>query len=154
LAPYTHPTFAFFPSLVCGHYLSSLTALCALLSYPLTVVLLNIPYSHGTTLAGYTVLTYLSITILSVMIFTLTISFFRPLKPNLRNKPTTIAAVLVMIYRSRTVWAFQGLGAVEGKERDQRIAEMGRSYGFGVVIGLDGVARWGVDFDEFVDYSK
>src|SRR5213075_3234744 len=97
LTPYSQPILALFPSLINGHFLSSLTALCAFLSDPLTVVLPNIPFSHGSTFAGYAVSAFLSITIISIMIVTLIVSFFCPLKPVLQNKPTTITAVLIMI---------------------------------------------------------
>ncbi len=52
------------------------------------------------------------------------------------------------------VESFRELGTVEGKQRYRVITKMGGSYGYGVVRGLDGVARWGIDFDEFVHYSR
>jgi hypothetical protein len=117
---------------------SSLTALSAFLSDILIVVLPNVAFPHGTTVAGYIVSIYVSTVILFIMIITPTISFFFPLKPGLLNKPTTIAAVLIMICGSRMVGRFRALGAVKGKERDRRITDMGESYGFGIVNGLDG----------------
>jgi hypothetical protein len=154
LTPYTHPLFAFLPSLLHGHFLSSLTALSAFLSDILIVFLPNVAFFHGTTVAGYIVSIYVSVVILFIMIITLMLSFFCPLKPGLLNKPTTIAAVLIMICGSRMVESFRGLGAVDGKERDRRITDMGGSYGFGTVNGLDGVTRWGVDFEKFVDHGR
>lgn len=38
--------------------------------------------------------------------------------------------------------------------RERKIQEMGKTFGFGVVEGRDGVSRVGVDMDPFVRYDN
>ena len=78
------------------------------------------------------------------MIMTLVVSIFSSLKPELQNRPTTVAAVLVMICGSRMLDRFKRLAMTEGKERDMRVIELEGKYGFEVMRGVDGKWRLGV----------
>jgi hypothetical protein len=73
-----------------------------------------------------------------------------PLHPVLRIKPTTIAAALVYLCESRMLDTFRHLGTLDGKTRERKIQEIGRTFGLGIVEGKDGVVRVKVDMDPFV----
>ena len=68
--------------------------------------------------------------------------------PVLPRAPENIAAVALSVCGSRMVGGFEGLAVVDGKTRDRRVREMGRRYWGGEMLGVDGVVRWGVDYDE------
>jgi hypothetical protein len=42
---------------------------------------------------------------------------------------------------------FEGVSRLDGKEREQRVGEMGRRYFYGVLMGEAGERRMGVDYD-------
>ena len=61
------------------------------------------------------------------------------------RKPDNVAAVLTYVCQSRMVEDFEGVETLSVRERDRRIRDLGKRYGYGVRKGEDGEERWTID---------
>ncbi|ORX99149.1 hypothetical protein BCR34DRAFT_606716 [Clohesyomyces aquaticus] len=141
----SHPLTAIFPSILRRHYAQALVAVAALLSEVLTITLSTIPFSSANAWGAYVISTWISVSIISIMIFTLVLLFFRT-EPNLPLKPNTIGAVLFYLCGSRLSTIFGNMGMLNTVERDRMIVEWNKRYTIERVQGLDGVWRSVIDF--------
>ena len=68
---------------------------------------------------------------------------------NVARRPDTIASTLMQICGSHMLVEFGGLEELKDRERDKLVRRWGKRYAIGDLVGLDGVARVGVDEDIF-----
>lgn len=81
-----------------------------------------------------------------------TIMYWRRKLPYLGREPGTVASVMCIVAGTEMVGTLEGLSGLSTKERDQRVREMKRGYGYGWrrqgegsgYVGEGGV-RWVVD---------
>ena len=86
--------------------------------------------------------------ILAYMLLTLTSVWTRSKGPGLPRTPNTLASVWSYVCGSRMAGDFSELSVLGTAERDRVVAGWGRVYGLKKVRGVDGVMRWGVDYDD------
>jgi uncharacterized membrane protein len=127
------------------HYFVAHISLIALLAECLTIALSGIPFSSAHSYKAYTVSTYLCIAIIAMMLLTIPLIALRGRDLLMPRSPDTIAAVLLYICGSPMLASFRGLSLLDAKTRNQRIVDMGRIYRYGLVVGVDGQVRMGVD---------
>jgi len=65
--------------------------------------------------------------------------------------PVTLLGKSVLVCGSNMLDRFDGLGEMNGRERNKCVKQWGRLYGMGRVRGSDGVVRRGIDFREHVN---
>ncbi|KAL8924116.1 MAG: hypothetical protein Q9208_004253 [Pyrenodesmia sp. 3 TL-2023] len=133
-------------------------SIVAVLTEPLIVALANIPFKPGTAYMAYRVSTYVTIGVLSLMLLGLLGVLLRQkVNGELMRKGTeaarerTVGRVMGLICGSCMLSEFRGLAELDEKSRDRVVEQWGRGYKMGQVVGVDGVERWGIDEDIFVD---
>lgn len=67
------------------------------------------------------------------------------------RRPDTIAGVMVLLCGSRMLGNFEGMGMMGREERNNVVRGWGKVYSMGMVVGLDGVEREGIDEAVFVE---
>jgi hypothetical protein len=101
---------------------------------------------------------------LSILLYLITTSSFVYLKRShkfLPRQPGSIASVMAYIHQSRMLLDFVGTERMSSKEMERHLEGLGKKYGLGWFVGMDGVEhlgvdqeplrqryRWGVDFTE------
>ncbi|KAF8248645.1 hypothetical protein K440DRAFT_678850 [Wilcoxina mikolae CBS 423.85] len=118
----------------------------------LVVVLPGIPFEPSQTEQGYEVATWLSVSVLILVLFAVVLVFSRRRSACMPRLPYSIATVMVYLYAARMLKDFVGLSVLDRKERDEKIVGLGKTYGFGWTTGEDGKVRVGVDVEE-LDYA-
>ncbi|KAL9035575.1 MAG: hypothetical protein Q9180_004791, partial [Flavoplaca navasiana] len=133
-------------------------SIVAVLTEPLIVALANIPFNPGTAYVAYLVSTYITIGVLSFML----LGLFGVLGRQKVNgvlvrrgieaaRERTVGRVMGLVCGSCMLSEFQGLAELDEKSRDEVVQGWGMGYRMGRLVGVDGVERWGVDEDIFVE---
>lgn len=145
LAPPTNAFSGLWSAIRRRHSFLAVVALTAMISEFLPILLAQIPFRVTQTHLVHVITTWTAVGVLSVMVLVL-LSSFLVCWPHMPLDPSTIAGAMYYVADSRMLDYFQGLSVVGRKERDQRIATLGRRYRFGPMIGVsDGKPRVGVD---------
>jgi hypothetical protein len=110
-------------------------ALSAFLADALTVCLSNIHFKSGTTFEAFTVVTWLSCSIIVVMLVTLVgVSFRR--EPDLPLKPTTLAVTLCYLSSSSIPGRLSSMTRLSGGVRNRVVRNFDLKYGMWIQGGL------------------
>jgi len=125
-------------------YLGVLSVATILSELFLPVTLAHVPFSLVETLDTQIVCAWLSIAILAFMIIVLAASFLIRW-PHMPVDPRTIAGAMFYVCDSWWLESLEGLSCMEKKERDRIIRHIGVQYKFGIMIGMSGKDRVGVD---------
>ncbi|KAI1378655.1 hypothetical protein F4677DRAFT_373943 [Hypoxylon crocopeplum] len=128
-------------------------ALSTIMSQFLPMLLSNVPAATVQTMATNLGCSWAVVGILVYMIAVLVGSFFVRW-PQLPIDPTTIFGMMYYVCDSPIIHNFQGLGALERKERDRKVQAMGLRYAFGEMRGVSGRERIGVYIAEDQDHSS
>jgi len=130
-----------------------LVALTAIASDFLPIFLANISFSPAMTKKAYTICTYISMSILSLMtvsILSLLVSSLRSKrwggKGKLPREPVTIAGKAMFLVHGGLVERFEGMSILGTKERNQVVEGWERNYGMGVVDG----GALAIDIERFI----
>lgn len=143
LPTHMSPITAVLPSLARGQYLVSLISFTAILTEFLPIALANVAFSPAMTRTAYDVCTFVSISILFIMLCSLALLICRPrkhVKP-LPRKPNTLASVLLYVTKGEgdgeegMLDQFEGLSVLKTRERNEVIKEWRGLYTLGVVGG-------------------
>ena len=144
-SPYT----AIFGMLYHKHVFAASLAFTAILADVLVVSLAGVPYSPGQIWMELIVCSYLSMAVLGVMIIaTLALLVWRRRSPDLPRAPDTLLGVISYLADSNMLEDFEGLENVEKREMDDRIMGLGKRYGYGKNMGMDGQKRFMVDEED------
>ena len=150
LAPNSNPFTGFFHSLSLGHFFNAYISLVAILCEPLIVALANIPFNPGTAYKTYVGATWVTVSVLLLMLIGIAWLLCRNKMPGMMRRPDTIAAVMLSLCGSHMLEDFAGMATMGRGERDRIVERRGRRYAMGCLLGVDGVKREGVDEDMFV----
>ena len=66
----------------------------------------------------------------------------------------TLAGVMMLLRGSRMLGDFEGMGMMRREDRDGIVRGWGKAYSMGMVVGLDGVEREGIDEAVYVDQKE
>lgn len=121
-------------------------SLVAIFSEFLPVILSNVPFNLAQTGTAATVCAVLSCVFLGCMLAVLGASFSVRYPP-MPVDPRSVAGLMWYVSKSGMLEDFEGVSRLDGKEREQRVCEMGRRYFYGVLMGDGGERRMGVDCD-------
>ena len=157
-SPPSNPFVGIVYSLSRMSWLPGSLSIVAVLTEPLIVALANIPFHPGTAYVAYLVSTYITIGVLSIMLLGLFGVLGRQrVNGELVRRGTeaarerTVGRVMGLVCGSSMLSEFRGLAGLDEKSRDEVVQGWGRGYRMGRLVGLDGVERWGVDEDIFVN---
>jgi hypothetical protein len=146
LSTTTHPVTTIPHALRHRAFFLATISFLAFLAEALIITLAAVPFSAGETYAAYHVSSYISITILVIMLGALVGVFvWRRGNPRLPREPNTLAGVWSYLCASRMRGAFEELGDLKKGELDRVVGGMGKTYFLGWKAGMDGVERWTVD---------
>ncbi|KAL1859798.1 hypothetical protein Daus18300_009388 [Diaporthe australafricana] len=120
---------------------SSTTILAELL---LPVTLSHVPFSHLDTYETQLVCTWLSVTIMALMIIVVLYSFLIQW-PHMPVDPRTVAGAMFYVCDSWMLGTMEGISTVTKKQRDWSMRSQRLRYEFGLVEGASGEQRIGVD---------
>lgn len=67
--------------------------------------------------------------------------------PDLPRTPDTILAVMSYVANSRLLDDFDGCERLRSREVEDRVNGLGKRYGYGRYVGVDGQTKWMVDED-------
>jgi hypothetical protein len=87
----------------------------------------------------------LSMFILTFVISTTVLVYFRRRHPFLPREPSTIAAVLAFIYASNMLTDFIGTETMNNRQMEARLKSLGKRYGLGWFRGRDGQIHCAID---------
>jgi len=118
-----------------------------ILSDVLTVALAGIPFNSAQSYTGYVISTFLSFSIIMLIIIALLVVLFRGEVPILPYGVDSVLSVLLYLCHSEMLPAFRELNMLDIETRNKRILDMGRRYKYGRVADLDGGVSFGIDFD-------
>jgi hypothetical protein len=121
-------------------------SLAAIFSEFLPVILSNVPFNLAQTSTAATVCAVLTCVFLGTMLGVLGASFFIRYPP-MPVDPRSVAGLLWYVSKSAMLEDFEGMSRLDGKEREQRVSEMGKRYFYGVLMGEGGERRLGVECD-------
>lgn len=146
VASRSHPLTALSCNLLRCHFFLAFLALVALLSEVLTVALAGVPFSSAQSYNGYLVSTYLSVSIIALMLVALGLAIFR--RTDDLHLPYPLGSILsTMLYlcNSCMLEDFKNLSSLDTRTRNRRIVSWGKRY---KLADLDGGVTFGVDYDE------
>lgn len=150
LAPPTNSSSGLYSAIRQRHVflgLVSVTTLLAELCLPVTLA--HVPFSRFDKLAIQEVCIWLSISILGIMDLIVLASFAIEW-PHLPLDPRTIAGAMFYVCDSRMLAAFEGTDDEDKSERDLDVRYLRSVYGYGIIQGVSGEERMGVDvYDEW-----
>lgn len=87
--------------------------------------------------------------VLGVMIISLIrLLIWRCWSPDLPRAPDTLLGVMSYVADSKMLEDLDGCEVLNNKDIDERVMGLGKRYGYGQFIGMDGQMRWMVD-EEF-----
>ncbi|KAL2132602.1 hypothetical protein VTI74DRAFT_3592 [Chaetomium olivicolor] len=121
-------------------------SVAAILSEFLPVILSNVPFNLAQTGTAATVCAVLSCLFLGFMLAVLIGSFWVRYPP-MPVDPRCVAGLMWYVSKSSMLDDFAGVSELDGKEREQRVKEMGKRYFYGVLLGEGESTRLGVDSD-------
>ncbi|KAK3370609.1 hypothetical protein B0H63DRAFT_403175 [Podospora didyma] len=123
------------------------SAIMAVSSEMLPIVLSNIPYTLTQTLDTHNVCTYISLAIMAAMVLMLAASMFVRW-PHMPVDPCTVAGALYYVADSASLMQdVRGcsLSTMDRRTRDKLIQDLDRKYSYGRVMGSSGRMRMAVD---------
>jgi hypothetical protein len=135
IAKRSSPITAFQSALTRRYFLVALVALSVFLADALTVCLSNIHFKTGTTFEAFTVVTWLSCSIIAVMLITVVGVFFRR-EPDLPLKPTTPAVTLCYLSNSSIPGRLSSMTGLNGEVRNKMARDFDLKYGMWIQGGL------------------
>ncbi len=141
------PVTTIFTALWRRHYIVSMSAFMAILAEILIISLGTIPFNEGKVHKSFVGATWLSVTILALMMICLAIIYIRRRRPRLPRSPETIGAVLSYLCGARMLNDFSELSKLDRKARDRWVNGLRRTYTLNKELGVDGQIRWCVDYD-------
>jgi len=112
----------------------------------------GVPFEPSQTNQSFEVSTWLSVSVLTLVLFAVILVFFRRRSACMPRLPYSIATVVVYLYAARMLRNLVGLSMLSTKERNKKIAGMEQTYGFGWTTSVDGNIRVGVDEEELYDF--
>lgn len=134
-----------------GHFLLAWVGFASVLVEILTVVLGSLDYNSGEESdTSYNVSFALAIGILVVLILTMCLVLHFRRQAFLPRQPGTISSVLAFIHQSNMLVDFEGTEEASTAERRDKLAAIGKTYGFGWFKGRDGNRHLGIDFEELL----
>jgi hypothetical protein len=143
--PYT----AFFAMIYHRHFLAAGLAFTAILADILIVSLAGVPYSPGQIWLELLICSYTSMAILGIMVLSIiALLVWRRKSPDLPRAPDTLLGVISYIADSKMLDDFEGTEVLKDKDIENRINGLGKRYGYGCMVGMDGQTRRMVD-EEF-----
>ncbi|TID22864.1 hypothetical protein E2P81_ATG01997 [Venturia nashicola] len=130
------------------HALASYLAFIAILSDILVIAIAGIPYSPGHIYVEFLACFYVTIVILGLMVLGIVMTMiWRRWTPDLPRTPDTILAVMSYVADSRLLDDFDGCEGLRSREVENRVNGLGKRYGYGQYVGVDGQTKWMVDED-------
>jgi hypothetical protein len=146
LRKHSLPLTSLLPMLRNGHFIAAIIAFTALLSEFLVVAFSGLPYRPGQLRSEFMFCAIASLTVLAIMLLTVGITnIWRRWLPRLPRKPDNVAAVLTYVCQSHMVDDFEGVEVLSVRERDRRIRDLRKRYGYRIRKGEDGLGRWTID---------
>lgn len=140
------PFSAFVSMIYHQHYFAASFALLALLSEVLVITLGGIPFNPDQVHREYLISNFTSMAILVLMLCGMVyLVLWRRKTPDLPRAPNTLLGVMSYLADSKMLDDFEGLELLKKTEIDNRIAGMGKRYGYGRFVGVDGQVKWMVD---------
>ena len=67
------------------------------------------------------------------------------------RRPDTLAGVMLLLCGSRMLGDFEGMGIMRREEIEDIVRGWGKVYSMGMLVGVDGVEREGIDEAAFVE---
>lgn len=125
---HSSPITTFASALTRRHFLVASVALSVFLSDALTICLSNIHFKNGTTFTAFTVATWLSCSIIAVMLITLLGVAFCS-QPDLPLRPTTIAGVLCYLSHSSIPGRVDNMATLKEGVRNRMVRDLDLKYG-------------------------
>jgi len=120
------------------------TALTAVAAELMPVLLANVPFSLTQTYMANVACTHASLAVLGSMVLILTASMFVRW-PHMPVDPRSVAGAAYYVADSDMLRDVAGLSTVRRGEAEKRVAELGRRYFYGRVVGSSGRTRMVVD---------
>jgi hypothetical protein len=140
--PYT----AVFAMIYHKHFFAACLACTAILADFLVISLAGVPYSPGQIWLELLVCSYTSMAILGIMILSvIALLFWRRKSPDLPRAPDTLMGVMSYVADSKMLDDFDGAEVLKRNDIDDRINGLGKRYGYGRFLGMDGQTRFMVD---------
>lgn len=125
------------------HVFAASLAFTAILADALVIAIAGVPYSPGQIWMELIVCSYVSMSVLGVMIVAIiALLFWRRQSPELPRAPDTILGVISYVADSNLLGDFEGMESVSKQEMDDRINGLGKRYGYGFEVGMDGQKRF------------
>lgn len=147
----TIPGWLPFKALYKGHFLLAWVGFASVLVEILTVVLGSLDYNGGEESGtSYMVSFALAMGILVVLILTMCLVLYFRRQTFLPRQPGTISSVLAFIHQSNMLVDFEGTEQASTAQRRDKLAKIGKTYGFGWFKGRDGNRHLGIDFEELL----
>lgn len=144
LSPQSNPFTDLFHSLQTSHYFNAYTSFVAILCEPLIVALANTQFKPGLAFVAYHSCTYITISVLNMLLIGIAWTLCRKKTPAFR-RPETLADMIIALCGSRMLADFKGISTLDTREGDPIIGSWGKRYAMGPVLGADGVERNGID---------
>lgn len=134
-----------------GHFLLAWVGFASVLVEILTVVLGSLDYNGGEESGtSYNVSFGLAMGILVILILTMGLVLHFRRQAFLPRQPGTISSVLAFIHQSNMLVDFEGTEEASTAERRDKLAAIGKTYGFGWFKGRDGNRHLGIDFEQLL----
>ncbi|KAJ9610562.1 hypothetical protein H2200_005339 [Cladophialophora chaetospira] len=134
-----------------GHLFLALVSLVAILADVLIIAVVGVPFDYGQVQSAFQVSTWLSISILSLMILTslMTMLYWRwGNSRGMPREPNTLMNVMLYLCASQVREQLVPLSMESQKHRDQAVRSWHGRYWFRHALGVDGRSRWLIDRDE------
>ncbi|KAI8634512.1 hypothetical protein F5Y19DRAFT_213645 [Xylariaceae sp. FL1651] len=122
----------------------AVVALASIVSESLSIFLSNVPFQVTQTYLVSQMSCWAAVSILSLMVLTVIISFYIKW-PHMPVDPSTIAGAMYYVCDSPVLDRFEGLSKLKKKERDRKVTELALLYEFGEIEGTSGSRRVGVN---------
>jgi hypothetical protein len=133
-------------SLLKEQFFLAYMALMAVLSEVLTVAISGVPFNSSQSYTAHLVSSYLSVTILVLMLIGLVWVLLRQDDLVLPYHVDRILSVLLYLCNSEMIHHVGDLSSLDTKTRNRRILNMGRTYKFGVMEHLSGRRSYGIGY--------
>lgn len=131
-----------------GHFFLALVSFVAILSDVLIIAVAGVPFSYGQLYISFQISTWLSVSILTLMIVTslAVMLFWRKGNPKgMPRAPDTIFAVALYLCASQVTQQLVPLSMASQEDRDREVRSWRGRYSFGRTLGRDRTERWLVD---------
>lgn len=125
-------------------YLGLVSVATLLAELCLPVTLAHVPFGHFSKLAVQDACIWTSLAILGAMDLVVLVSFAIEW-PHLPLDPRTIAGAMFYVCDSHMLAAFEGTDDEDKSERDLDVRYLRSVYGYGIIQGVSGEERMGVD---------